>query len=408
MANQISVTNLVANALLAEFSTNNSLILTGARTYESDMPLPAYRTGDTIQIRRQNQFLVSDGRVGVIQPVIETTEPLTIAHQFHSEIEYSSKELTMFVDTGAGPFNERYVRPIIQNISKQFESAIAEDAKLQLNYVSGNPSAPVNSFSVLDLTYAKMQSLAIQVNNDAYLALDPFQAAALRDTNQNAFNSILNTDISFASRLGHMSVFDVFSNQSIPTQTVGVGAVGATVASTPLSGATTVNLTGLGATVTGVYNAGDIIYFDSVNSVNPLDRRDTRRLMSFTVQSQVNSDGAGNATVTISPAIISDPASPYRNVSIPVVATMPVTLEGTPGSTYTVNLAYPPRGLDIVIPPMEVLNNVDTSVVTDKDLNISLRVGRQGNLLNDVNMLRVDILCGWKWHQQYGIRVHSL
>ena len=72
------------------------------------------------------------------------------------------------------------------------------------------------------------------------------------------------------------------------------------------------------------------------------------------------------------------------------------------------NLAYAPRGLDIVIPPMEVLNNVDTSVVTDKDLNISLRVGRQGSIQNDVNMLRVDMLFGFKWHPDYCVRLHSL
>lgn len=407
MANQIAVTQLVGNALLAELATNNSLLLTGARTYESDFQMAEYRIGDTLQIRRQNQFLVNDGRVGVLQDVIDRVEPLVINHQLNSTIEYSSRELTLFVDTGQGPFNERVIRPIIQNISKQAETLIAQAALTSLNFTSGSPTAPVNSFSVVDLVYAKMQEQAIQINNDGYIALSPRQASALKSSNQNAFNPTLNEDISFASSLGHFSVFDIFSNQSIQFQRAGVGSGTATVATTVVSGATSVSASGLGVSVTGVYNAGDIIRFTGVNSVNPIDRTDTGQLMDFVVLNQVNSDPSGNGVINIYPPIISDPASPYRNVTVPVVATTPITLEGA-GLQYHVNLAYAPRGLDIVIPPMEVLNNVDTSVVTDKDLNISLRVGRQGNLLNDVNQLRVDMLIGFKWHPDYCVRLHSL
>lgn len=408
MANQIAVTQLVGNTMLAEFATNNSLLLTGARTYESDFQMSEYRIGDTLQIRRQNNFLVNDGRVGVLQDVIDRTEPLVINHQLNTLIEYSSRELTLFVDTGQGPFNERVIRPAIQAISKQAEVLIAQAAVSQLNFTSGNPAAPINDFPQVDLVYAKMQEQDIQINNDGYMALAPRQASSLKGGLNNKFNPTLNEDISFASALGHYSVFDIFSNQSVQRHTVGVGAVGAVVAANVASGSSTVSLSGLGASVVGVYTVGDIIRFDSVNSVDPISLQDTGQLMDFVVQSQVDSDAGGLGTVTVYPPIVSDPGSPYRNVSMPVVAAMPVTLEGAPGSTYTVNLAYAPRGLDIVIPPMEVLNNVDTSVVTDKDLNISLRVGRQGNIQNDVNMLRIDMLIGFKWHPDYCVRFHSI
>jgi len=405
MANQIAVTQLVGNTMLAEFATNNSLLLTGARTYESDFQMSEYRIGDTLSIRRQNNFIVNDGRVGVLQDQIDRTESLTIAHQLNVMVEYSSRELTLFVDTGQGPFNERTIRPAIQAISKRAETLIAQAALTQLNYTSGSTTTPVNSFGVVDLVYAKMLEQAIQINNDGYMALSPRQGSALKAANQNAFNDTLNEDISFASSLGHYSVFDIFQNQSIPFQTPGVGAAGAVVAAPVVSGASTISLSGLGASVVGVYRAGDIIHFDSVNSVNPIDLIDTGQLMDFVVQADVNSTAGGLGNVTVYPPIISDPGSPYRNVSIPVTAGMPVTLEGT--ARYRVNLAYAPRGLDIVIPPMEVLNNVDTSVVTDKDLNISLRVERQGMIQNDVNVLRIDMLFGFKWHPDYAVRLHS-
>lgn len=408
MANQIPVTELIANAALAELGSNNSLLLTGARTYESDFKQSDYQVGDTIRLRKQTQVTVNQGRVGVLQDSIEKTEPLSIDYQLNVTREYSTRELTLFMNTDQGPFNERYIRPAVQALCKQAESIIAQGAITQLYYSSGNPAASVNSFAVVDAVYAKMQTQAIEINNDGYGALAPFQASALKSANQNAFNSTLNEDITFASRLGHYSVFDLFSNQSVPFHTVGAGAAGAVVAATPVSGASTIALSTLGVSVPGVYKAGDVIHFAGVNAVNPIDRSDTGLLMDFVVQEDVDSSAGGLGNVVVLPPVISDPADPYRNVSIPVVATMPVTHEGAAGSRYHVNPFYHPRGLDIVIPPMEVLDGVNTSVVTDKDLNVSLRVERQGSLLNDVNMLRIDLLFGFKWHGDYAVRLHSL
>lgn len=407
MANQFPVTQLVANEMLAELGNNNSLLLTGARTYESDMPLPEYRTGNQIEIRRQNQFMVNEGRVGVLQDVQERTEPLTIDYQLNITTEYSSRELTLFVDTDPRPFSERYLRPMIGNISKRAETLIAEGALTQINYCYGNPNAPVNNFSILDMLFARMQEQAIQINNDGYLALSPMQGANLRSSAVNYFNPILNDNIAFGSQLGHFSVFDVFTNQSVQIHQVGAGSPSAEVATTVVSGDSTIDLNSLSLSTNGVFRAGDIISFTGINSVNPQDRTDTGRLMTFVLQEDVDSDGAGLGEMVVYPPIISDPASPYRNVSAPVTAGTIVILEGTPDSQYRVNIAYPPRGLDIVIPPMEMLDAVNTSVVRDPDLNFNVRVQRGGVILNDVNILRTDILLGFKFHPDYCFRLHS-
>ena len=407
MANQFPVTELVANVMLDTLGNNNSLLLTGARTYESDMPLPEYRTGDQIRIRRQNQFIVNEGRVGVLQDVQERTEFLTIEYQLNITTEYSSRDLTLFVDTNPEPFSERYLRPMANNISKRAETLIAEGAISQINYCYGNPSAPVNDFSILDQLFARMQEQAIQIDNNGYLALAPMQAASLRSSAVNYFNPILNDNIAFASRLGHYSVFDVFSNQSVQIHQVGAGSPSAVVAANVVSGSSTIDLSGLSVSTNDIFNVGDIVYFEGINSVNPVDRTDTGRLMSFVVQEPTDSDGAGLGELVVYPPIISDPASPYRNVSAAVTAGTAVVLEGTPEGRYRVNIAYPDRGLDIVIPPMEMLDAVTTSVVRDPDLNFNIRVERGGVILNDVNLLRTDLLFGFKFHPDYCFRLHS-
>jgi len=405
--NEILTSQLIANEALATLGTNNSFLCTSNRQYQDIFGDRTYQTGNFIQLRRQNRYFVNEGRVGVVQPTKETSEILSIDYWENVMTDFDLKELTLSVNDDMGPFNSRYVRPIAQDITFKLESIIAQLAKTQLNLVTGSPTAPL-SFASLDFGFAQMQQQCIQVYNDAYAGIDVLQASALRTSQQNAFNPILNDDISFSSQLGHFSVFDVFSNQAIERHQVGSYPGGGTVATTVVSGSSTVNLTGLPLSSNGVFKAGDIIRFTGINQVRPIGGADLGILMTFAVQEDVNSDGAGNATVIVNPPIISDPADVYRNVSTPVIAGTPVTLEGAPNSTYTINVIYVERGLDVVLPPMSPLTALQTGIATDKNSNTNLMINRFGDIYNALNLIRVDVLMGVKWHPQYCFRLHSL
>lgn len=405
--NEILTSQLIANEALATLGTNNSFLCTSNRQYQDIFGGKTYQTGEFIQLRRQNRYFVNEGRVGVIQPTRETSEILSIDFWFNVMTDFDIRELTLDVNTDLEPFNERYVRPIAQDITFRAESVIAQLAKTQLNLVTGSPTSPL-TFASLDFGFAQMQQQCIQVYNDAYAGIDVLQASALRTSQQNAFNPILNDDISFSSQLGHFSVFDVFSNQAIERHQVGSYPGGGTVAANVASGSSTISLTGLPLSTNGVLLAGDIIRFTGINQVRPIGGQNLGVLMTFAVQEDVNSDGAGNAVVIVNPPVISDPGDVYRNVSAPIVAGTPFTLEGAPNSTYTINVIYVGRGLDVVLPPMAALTGLNTGVATNKDSNFNLAIHRFGDIQNALNIIRVDTLMGAKWHPQYCFRLHSL
>lgn len=405
MANQLSVTQLVANLALAEFENNNSLLFTGSRDYESQFQLRSFRIGDTVSIRRQNFFNSTLTRVKPPQDVLEEVETLTISANPGASINFTAQEYTLTVDTQVERFNDRYVRPLIQEIVKQSEQLIADDARTALNFQAGTPGSPLNSFATIDLAGAKMLEQAMPITNNAYMGVNVRDGSALKSSLQNAFNPTLNEDISFHSALGHLSYFDIYQNQSIARQTAGSNA-GTPLTNGAVTSGTTINIDGLTPSATGVYKAGDIITIDGVFSVNPIGRLSTGQLMQFVVQADVNANGGGQAVVTVSPSIISDPNNPRRNVSIAIPDNASVSLAGA-GTIYPVNLAYCTRGLDIVIPPMEPYFSKQSYNVVSEKTGCNLLVTLDSDTINGLNLLRIEMLLGWKWHPQYAIRLAS-
>lgn len=405
--NEILTSQLIANDALATIGTNNSFLCTSNRQYQAIFGDRTYQTGDFVQLRRQNRYFVNRGRVAVDQPTKETSEILSIDYQLNVMTDFNMRELTLSVNDDLAPFNERYVQPMATDITFDMESIIAQLALTQLNLVAGSPTSPL-SFASLNFGFAQMRQQCIQIYNDAYAGIDVMQGAELSNSQQNAFNNILNTDISFASQLGHFSVFDVFTNQAIVRHQAGSYPGGGTVATTVPSGSSTINLTGLPLSDPNLFKAGDIVRFTGINQVRPIGLADLGVQQTFSIQENVGSDGAGNATITVNPPVISDPADVYRNVSAPIVATTPITLEGAPNSTYTVNVIYVGRGLDVVIPPIAPLTGLNAGIATNKDSNTNLAIHRYGDIYNALNLIRVDVLMGVKWHPQYCFRLHSI
>lgn len=79
MPNQFITTQLVSNTALAMFANNSPFVMTGSRIYQDDFQNSGYKVGDTLQVRRQNNFIVGDGPTAVPQDIIETVENITVA-----------------------------------------------------------------------------------------------------------------------------------------------------------------------------------------------------------------------------------------------------------------------------------------------------------------------------------------
>lgn len=403
MPNQFITTNLVSNTALAMFANNAPFVMTASRIYQDDFTSSGYKIGDTLQVRRQNNFIVGDGSTATPQSIIETVETITIAHQYHALISYTVQDLTLRIED----FSRIFLQPAIQNIVTQMERDISSLAEQQLYFFSGTAGTPINSFTTVDLSGAKLLEQGVNIASDAYIAMTVRDGSSLKGALMNNFTPVFNEDIVRQSQIGHLSYFDIFQSQNIVRHVAGAGPTlhpsDTLTVNGAVSSGNTIILAGATISTTNYFLPGDLISIAGVNSVNPLSRQSTGQNMQFVIINAANSSGGGAVTITVNPVINSDSSSPLQNVSNPIPNGAAVTVV----PSYNVNVAYPSRALDIVCPPLYKLQVPYASVAVDDETGLSLAVTQSGDILGYQNFMRIDVLTGYAWHPQYAVKLLS-
>jgi hypothetical protein len=397
MANQFITTDLVSNTALAMFANNAPFVMTASRIYQDDFTSSGYKIGDTLQVRRQNNFIIGDGSTATPQNIIETVENITVAHQYHALIAYTVQDLSLKIDD----FSRMFIQPAIQNIISQMERDICSAAELELYFFTGTAGTPINSFLTVDTAGAKLLEQGVNIASDAYLAMTVRDGSSLKGALLSNFTPVFNEEITRQSAIGHLSYFDIYQSQNIVRHTAGTGPTTYQADTLLVNGAvssgSTLVLDGATVSITNYFLPGDLISIAGVQSVNPISRAATGQNMQFVVTAAASSDGGGNITISVSPSIVSSSASPLQNVNNAVPNNAVVTMI----QSHNVNVAYPSRALDIVCPPLYKLQVPYASVAVDPETGLSLAVTQTGDILGYQNYMRLDLLCGFKWHPQY-------
>jgi hypothetical protein len=140
-------------------------------------------------------------------------------------------------------------------------------------------------------------------------------------------------------------------------------------------------------------NAGDVFTVPNVFSVSPNTKQSTGRLQTFTVLANASSDVSGNATLTISPPIITSGA--FQTVNAAPADNVALTIKtGTAATGYRQSLLIDPMAIALVSRPLDIPNGegLKTSTVSGEFVTMSVSNWVDGNTLNE-NM-RFDML--WK------------
>jgi P22 coat protein - gene protein 5 len=347
------------------------------------------KIGSTITVRKPNKFRVVKQTALDIQDVQEPSTSITVNTQAQVAFQFTSQDLTLTIEE----FSDRYLKPAAAEIANQIDFDVLSNFSAVNNMV-GTPGTLPGSFAALAAVGQRMDEGAVP-QDARVLILNPAAYWNLA----NAFTGLYVKSVAEGALKGFLAAianFEIFLDQNVQNQTVGAYAGTGVVNGAGQTGSTLVT-NGWTASINGLLNAGDVFTIAGVYAINPRSRQSTGQLQNFVVTSTVNSDGSGNASIPIYPAITpaGSGAIPniYQTVSGSPANLAAITVKGAASNSYAQNLGFVRDAFGLVTVPLELPQSVDFAA-REMYKNISLRIIRAYDINNDVFPCRIDVLYG--------------
>lgn len=392
MADSLLTPSVIAKEALMQLENNLVMGMKVHRDYKKEF----VKVGDSVSIRRPVKFDVVDGAVLQLQDVIEGKTSIVIDKRKHVAWDFSTQDLTLTIEQ----YSERYIKPAMIRLANQIDFDLLALYKAVWNWV-GTPGQTINSYADfakgperLDLGAVPTDPrCAVLTPTDHWALLGSQSALFIQDAARGAYRQ---------GSLGMIGGVDTYMDQNVNTHTVGAHG------GTPLVDGANQNVTYLsvkdtysqtlitdGWATSALLVAGDVFVIAGVFAVNPVNKQTLPHLQQFVLVSDVttNANAANDTNLTISPPIIT--SGPYQTVSAAPANDATITYAGTAATGYPQNLMFHKNAFALVTVPLEMPDGVAFKA-RETHKGISVRVLKDYDVVNDVDIIRLDVLYGTK------------
>jgi hypothetical protein len=416
MANQLLTNQELTQYTLMLLSNNTVAIPEMTRDLDQEFGKKGNKIGDTIYVRKPARFVGRDGAAYQAEALTDTQVPITINQQSGVDFQFSTAELYLSLDE----IGNRYLEPAAVSIANKLDARALQMAGQNASNVVGTPGvtpglSSSNAFLIWANAGRKLDEMGFPLKGRKRCAvMNPAARVGWISYNSALFNN--QEKIGQQWKTGQVADMIVglttYIDQNVYTQTI--GALGGTPA---VSGAgqtgTTLTVSGCSASVTAWANVGDVFSIAGVYAVNPQTRVSTGSLQQFVIQSQVDTDGSGNATFTFTPAIV--PSGQFQNVSnapansalINIYDTAAAGQSALAGVNTPQNMIWDKQAFAFVSFPGEVPRGTDKAYSeVDEETGISLRFVRDYVTITDQWTNRFDVYYGMgPLYQEGAVRI---
>jgi P22 coat protein - gene protein 5 len=365
---------------------------------------PGMKSGNTINVRYPARYV---GRVGEgysPEPYVESSYPVVIRPLQGVDIDLPSTDWTLNIDDT----EERVLKPAMAQLVNNVERDCIQVAyQGTSNWVGTLNTVPTTSNVPLAAAAYLKNEAAPDDGRGNRLIISPNTNATLVPALQGLFNPQVKISSQYEKGIvGKQTLgWDWYESQNVWTHTI--GPLGGTPTMTTTAGQTgsSIATTGWTASAAKRLNKGDIISIAGVNAVNPMTRAayggSNSGLRQFVVTADVYSDGSGNATIPIFPAIVPAPlafattdSTPAASALINVWSTAAAGQSAIANTTSAQCLgyhrdAYTFAGVSQQIPKGSTEMAYEA---TDPDTGIQLRFVRQYVATQNLFVNRFDVL----------------
>jgi hypothetical protein len=368
--------DIIAKEALRIFENNTIMGSRVYRAYESE--LRGTKVGDTVRIRKPNDFTVQDGPTMVKQTVEEATTSIVIDKHKHVAWEFSNTELTLDIEQ----YSERYIRPAVIQLVNNVDAALCGLYTAIPNTTGTAGTTPTN-VKAFQGALTELKRLAVPMG-DISLVLDPDAELELVDDLATYRHDGMTEGAIRNYSIGRIGGMDVFMDQNIKTHTAGTNS-GDTAYK--INGASQTGSTLTVDTGSGTFVVGDVITIgDDVYDVNPISKASTGRLKRFTVTAAMAS---GGTSLSIYPPIITSGA--HQNVSAVPDDDDTITIV----ASHQANLCFERKSLALAMVPFERPPSAPFWA-TEAGNGFSIAVSRAWDQNTYKESIRLDILYGVK------------
>ena len=402
MANAIITSSIITNETL-RILHNESAFLGNINTeYEDQFANKGMKAGSVVNVRQPVQYTIRDGATINIQDVNETTVPITMEAEFGIDWAFSDYDLKLSIDE----FSKRYLAPAAKRLAAELDLRIATRFYRGVANFSGTPGTPISTAQAVLDAAVLLDNAACPRTDGRMLALTPLSNAKLVGGMSGLFNDQATQGKQLKN--GMMSTnlgVDFIMSQNLPTHTVGglggtplvnganQGLINSGSTDNPSAATTSLITDGWTAAVANRLKRGDVFTIAGVFAVNPETKVSTGVLRQFIATADAASDGAGNLTVAIYPAIIAGGA--YQNVTARPADNAAITvLTGTASTAYGQNIMFHRDAFTLVTADMELPKGMDMADRAVED-GVSIRFVRGYDITNNRRICRFDLLAGY-------------
>lgn len=399
MANTLITPSIIAKEALMQLENNLVMANRVHREYKKEF---TGGQGDTVSIRKPVKFYTADGATRVNQDVEEKSTSITVDQRKHVSWKFSTQDLTLSVEE----YSERYIKPAAITLANTVDRSLMGLYSTVWNSV-GTPGTTPASFANVADAAQRMDEMAV-LSDGRSMVMNPAAHYSIAG-NQLTLDSVgaMGKSAYERAQIGYVAGFDTFSTQNVQSHTVGahggtplVNGASQNVTYANATGANTQSLITDGWTAsTAVLKAGDVFTIAGVKAVNPVPGEGTTGktvmpyLQQFTVISDATSDGTGNATLTISPAIIT--SGPFQTVDAAPADNAAITVLGTASTAYPQNLGFHKNAFALVTCPLQMPDGAAFKA-RESHNGLSIRVVKDYDIDTDEDVIRLDILYGRK------------
>ena len=362
--------------------------------------------GNSVSVKKPYQVLSTEGRTLGVQPLVDETETITINRQRNVGLRFTIQDRTLSIQE----FSARYIMPAVGQIATQMDKSVLDVAR-EAHFMYGTPGSNL-SYDTFTFIKAHMNNVAIPDEGT------DLRSAIINEIDAAYISQALSTVFAGGGSIGKESIqkgymgplagMEFYSSQLVPTHTVGAHG------GTPLANSATAQtgssiITDGWTASTQVLNKYDVITFAGVYEINPITKLSTGRLKQFNVTANVTSDGTGNATITISPALndgtltttdvegTTVSLAAYQNASAAIANNAAITVVGTASTTYRQNFYLHKNAIALCVPDMYLPESaVKASKISDPESGLTLSMTQFYDGTNHLETVRLDAIWGVK------------